>query len=228
MTLAFEHKRSRTLLVIGDSRIRISRYCESKGKRLFDFVTSLISLIVLFPFLFAVFTAVKVTSPGPAFYGHIRTGKNAQTFKCWKFRTMVVDAQERLDELLKDPKVAAEWADTQKLKYDPRVTSIGHVLRKLSIDEFPQLWNILIGEMSVVGPRPVTEKELSRYGADVGYYLSTTPGLTGPWQVGGRSNTTYEERVELDKSYSITANFWGDLVLIIRTVGVLFGDRNAR
>jgi len=228
MTLAFEHKRSRAILVIGDNQIVTSGYCRSKGKRLFDFAASLISLIVLFPFLFAVFTAVKLTSPGPAFYGHIRTGKNAQTFKCWKFRTMVVDAQERLDELLKDPTVAAEWAKTQKLKYDPRVTPIGHVLRKLSIDEFPQLWNILIGEMSIVGPRPVTEKELSRYGADVSYYLSITPGLTGPWQVGGRSNTTYEERVQLDKSYSITASFWMDLVLIIRTFGVLFGDRNAR
>lgn len=148
-------------------------------------------------------------------------------FKCWKFRTMVVDADEQLKKLLEQPELALEWAATQKLRNDPRITKIGAFLRKTSLDELPQLWNILIGDMSFVGPRPVTRTEIKRYGSQVSAYLSLRPGLTGPWPVGGQSTTSFTHRVKLDVEYSETASFATDLALILKTSTLVFGDRTA-
>lgn len=227
MTLALKHCDDGASLSGVNEAIKTSDYCNSSLKRWFDVVASLVALLLLSPFLLLIACLVKITSKGPVFYGHDRCGQGSKRFKCWKFRTMVVDAKEQLNKVLQDPEIAAEWKLTQKLKNDPRVTPIGLWLRKLSIDELPQIWNILIGDMSIVGPRPITESELSRYGDDVVYYLSASPGLTGPWQVGGRSTTTYAQRVAYDKDYVKEASFLGDIVLIFKTVGVLFGDRSA-
>jgi lipopolysaccharide/colanic/teichoic acid biosynthesis glycosyltransferase len=227
VTIAFKHAEDEPLNGVEVTEIAVCPYCNSKLKRIFDLLACVSALIILLPFLVVVATLVKLTSPGPVLYGHIRCRRGGKSFKCWKFRTMVMDAQACLDKILQDPIIEAEWKATQKLKRDPRITPIGGILRKLSLDELPQLWNVVVGEMSIVGPRPVTEAELSRYRGDVTYYLSVTPGLTGPWQVGGRSNTTYDERVAMDKDYVITASFWGDMSLILKTIMVLFGDRDA-
>ncbi|MEL7471651.1 MAG: sugar transferase, partial [Pseudomonadota bacterium] len=158
-------------------------------------------------------------------FGSPRIGLHGKSFKCWKFRSMVVDADERLDALLaSDPDAAREWAETQKLRNDPRITAIGRFLRKSSIDELPQLVNVIRGEMSLVGPRPVTRGELTRYDLNAIHYLLVRPGVTGPWQVSGRSNSTYEKRVQLDKTYALRRTFWSDALLLVKTVpAVLFG-----
>jgi UDP-galactose-lipid carrier transferase len=157
-------------------------------KRMFDLVGAALLLLLLSPLF--VFVAYKVSRDGgSAFFGHERVGKNGQKFKCYKFRSMVVNAQEVLKELLeRDPIARAEWEKDFKLKNDPRINPIGHFLRRTSLDELPQLWNVLKGEMSLVGPRPVVQAELQRYGDDVGYYLMAKPGMTGLWQVSGRND----------------------------------------
>jgi lipopolysaccharide/colanic/teichoic acid biosynthesis glycosyltransferase len=205
----------------------ISSYSNSTTKRAFDLVVSGVALVFLMPFLLLLYVIVRLEGGAPALFRHTRIGRNGKAFSCLKFRTMVVDADRRLEELLRDPVVAAEWRETQKLRNDPRITRIGVFLRRTSLDELPQLWNIFVGDMSLVGPRPVTRTELSRYGAIVGCYLAVRPGLTGPWQVGGRSNTTFSYRVELDRRYSINSSFFGDIGYLLRTVRVVFGDRSA-
>jgi exopolysaccharide production protein ExoY len=206
---------------------KLAPYVNSWVKRLFDCVAAGIGLVVLSPFLAFVFLLVKLEGGGDALFRHTRVGRNGHAFKCLKFRTMVQDADVRLAELLKDPVIAAEWRETQKLKKDPRITKIGGFLRKTSLDELPQLWNIFVGEMSLVGPRPVTTPELARYGNAVAAYLSVRPGLTGPWQIGGRSDTTFEKRVGMDHQYAISATFANDLVCILKTATVVLGDKTA-
>ncbi len=153
-----------------------------------------------------------------AFYGHARVGLDGRSFTCWKVRTMVPDAEARLDAMLEsDPARQAEWQRDQKLREDPRVTQLGRFLRKTSLDELPQLWNVLKGDMSLVGPRPVTQAELARYGRSAGHYCSVRPGLTGAWQVRRRSGTTYAERVALDRHYVQTHSLAGDLALLCLT-----------
>jgi exopolysaccharide production protein ExoY len=149
------------------------------------------------------FVLTVATSPGPALFRHRRVGFNGKYFDCLKFRTMVTDAPERLRQLLEsDPVAAAEWAANRKLRYDPRVTAIGAILRRSSLDELPQLFNVLKGDMSIVGPRPVTAEELVRYSGAVDAYLACRPGITGLWQVSGRSTTTYSKRVACDAFYA--------------------------
>lgn len=170
-------------------------------KRVFDIVGSLSIIVALMPIL--IFLAYKVSRDGgKAIYGHERIGYNGKKFKCLKFRSMVTNSQEVLSELLeRDPAAREEWNKDFKLKNDPRITKIGAFIRKTSLDELPQLWNVLVGEMSLVGPRPVVEAELERYAGDVDYYLMAKPGMTGLWQVSGRNDIDYDTRVYFDAWY---------------------------
>lgn len=190
-------------------------------KRLFDIVGSLAIIVLLSPAL--LFISLKVKKDGgPAIYGHERIGKGGRSFKCLKFRSMVINSKEVLAELLEnDPAAKAEWDATFKLKNDPRVTKIGAFLRRTSLDELPQLFNVLKGEMSLVGPRPIITAELERYNEEVDYYLLSKPGMTGLWQVSGRSDVDYETRVYLDAWYVKNWSMWNDIAILFKTIGVV-------
>ncbi|MDU6319239.1 sugar transferase [Bradyrhizobium sp.] len=197
-------------------------------KRIVDIVLALGGIILLAPLLVICYVAVVLSSPGPALFRHKRVGFNGRKFECLKFRTMVPDAAERLQALLaSDPAAAAEWAATRKLQNGPRVTAIGAILRKSSLDELPQLFNVLRGEMSIVGPRPVTEEELERYSTSVGAYLSCRPGITGLWQVSGRSTTSYEKRVACDAYYAHNWSMVLDAKIIVVTIPALLSTDGA-
>ena len=191
----------------------------SSSKRTIDILLAISAIILLAPLLIICFVAVVLTSPGPALFRHQRVGFNGKPFGCLKFRTMVTDAPERLRQLLdSDAAAAAEWAATCKLRYDPRTTVIGNLLRKSSLDELPQLFNVLKGEMSIVGPRPVTEEELVRYSSAVSEYKACRPGITGLWQVSGRSTTTYSRRVACDTFYAQNWSMTLDVKILVRTI----------
>ncbi|MBQ8679115.1 MAG: undecaprenyl-phosphate galactose phosphotransferase WbaP [Treponema sp.] len=197
-------------------------------KRFIDLFLLLISSPVVLPVVLIVSLIVKISSPGPVFYGHKRTGKNGKEFKCWKFRSMVIDADKQLEKILaENPEMRAEWEKDRKFTNDPRVTKIGKILRKTSIDEIPQFFNILTGEMSFIGPRPVTEPELKKYGNKAQIILSVQPGLSGMWQISGRSDTGYEERVTLDSYYIQNWSVWLDIWIIIKTVYVVLRGKGA-
>ena len=171
--------------------------------RAIDVVGAAAIVIFLFPVLMLVALLVFMTDPGPVLFAHRRYGKGGRTFFCLKFRTMSLNAEEQLEDLLaRDPVARAEWHRDHKLREDPRVTVIGNFLRRSSLDELPQLFNVLRGEMSLVGPRPIVETELYRYGRYVQHYFRVRPGITGLWQVSGRNNTTYRRRVAMDVIYS--------------------------
>ena len=188
-------------------------------KRFVDVFLAMSGIVLLAPLLIICFIATVISSPGPALFRHRRVGFNGKHFDCLKFRTMVTDAPERLRRLLEsDPLAASEWAATRKLRHDPRVTAIGAILRKSSLDELPQLFNVLKGEMSIVGPRPVTDEELERYGTSIGAYLACKPGITGLWQVSGRSSTTYDKRVACDTFYARNWSMALDAKIVIVTI----------
>ena len=190
-------------------------------KRSFDVIGSLAIITVLSPLLIYISQKVKKDG-GPAIYGHERIGKGGKPFKCLKFRSMVINSKEVLDDLLeKDMDAKREWDSTFKLKNDPRVTKIGSFLRRTSLDELPQLFNVLKGEMSLVGPRPIITAELARYNEEVDYYLLSKPGMTGLWQVSGRSDVDYETRVYLDAWYVKNWSMWNDIAILFKTVGVV-------
>jgi exopolysaccharide production protein ExoY len=196
------------------------------SKRIVDIVIALSAIVLLAPLLIICYIAMVCSSPGPALFRHKRVGFNGKHFGCLKFRTMVMDAPDRLRQLLdSDPMAAAEWAAHRKLRYDPRITAIGAILRKSSLDELPQLFNVLWGDMSIVGPRPVTEEELVRYSSSVGAYLACRPGITGLWQVSGRSSATYNRRVACDTFYARNWSMVLDAKILIVTIpSVLFFD----
>lgn len=197
-------------------------------KRFIDIFLCLIASPILIPVTAIIALVIKCTSPGPIFYGHKRVGRNHKEYKCWKFRSMCIDAEEKLKEILaNDPVRAEEWEKDRKFTDDPRVTKIGKILRKTSLDEIPQLWNVFIGQMSLVGPRPVTEPELSKYKQFSEYVLSVKPGLSGMWQISGRSNTGYEERINLDTYYIQNWSIWLDIWIIIKTFGVVLVGKGA-
>ncbi|MDR3430132.1 MULTISPECIES: undecaprenyl-phosphate galactose phosphotransferase WbaP [Silvimonas] len=198
-------------------------------KRIFDLTGAIFGLIVLSPILLYMMLQVKRQGgPGSVFFGHVRIGMNGKPFKCWKFRTMVHNSQEVLEHLLAtDPQARAEWDKDFKLKNDPRITRIGHFLRRTSLDEIPQLWNVIKGQMSLVGPRPIIDEELARYGDKVDFYLEARPGLTGLWQVSGRNDTTYDERVALDAWYVKNWNLWYDIAIICKTIRSVTGGHGA-
>ncbi|HCQ6552326.1 TPA: undecaprenyl-phosphate galactose phosphotransferase WbaP, partial [Klebsiella pneumoniae] len=190
-------------------------------KRLFDIIASIAIIILLSPVLLYISRQVKKDG-GPAIYGHERIGKDGKPFKCLKFRSMVTNSKDVLNELLQnDPEAKREWDTTFKLKNDPRITKIGAVLRRTSLDELPQLFNVLKGEMSLVGPRPIITAELERYNEEVDYYLLSKPGMTGLWQVSGRSDVDYETRVYLDAWYVKNWSMWNDIAILFKTVGVV-------
>lgn len=198
-------------------------------KRTFDIIFSLLALILGLPLFFLIGIAVKLSSPGPIFYRHERIGRGGKPFSCYKFRTMYKDADQRLHELLtQQPHLQREWDDTHKLKNDPRVTPLGIFLRKSSLDEIPQFWNILKGDLSVVGPRPVVKHEIdAHFGPKALIILSIRPGLTGIWQVSGRSDTAYSRRIQLDEMYVDTQSFLLDLKLIVKTIPAMLSSRGA-
>ena len=191
----------------------------SPEKRIFDITLSALSLLFLMLLLLLIVVALLVTQGRPIVYRHVRLGKNGRHFHCLKFRSMVSDADEVLHRYLAErPEAAAEWARNQKLSKDPRITPFGSFLRKSSFDEFPQLINVLLGEMSLVGPRPIVPDELARYGEAAGSLMSVPPGVTGLWQVNGRSNVSYKRRIELDLIYIRNWSLSGDMKIIARTV----------
>lgn len=197
-------------------------------KRFLDISILLIFSPIYLPVMLILALLIKITSPGPIFFGHKRIGKNGKIIRTWKFRSMVSNAQEILPEILaSNPELQAEWDRTQKLEHDPRVTKIGKFLRKTSLDELPQLWNIFVGEMSLVGPRPVTEEELQKYGLYAEYVNSATPGLSGMWQISGRSDTGYDERIKLDMYYIQNWSIWLDLWILIKTIWVVLIGKGA-
>lgn len=191
------------------------------GKRTFDIAASLFLIVVFAPLIASIALCLLVSGGTPVF-SHTRIGQGRRKFKCYKFRTMHKNSSRALRFMLRTDVIAAEeWSEAQKLTFDPRITSIGQFLRMSSLDELPQLFNVLVGDMTMVGPRPVTEKELARYGRDLPIYLSVRPGLTGLWQVHGRGTTTFEERVAMDCAYVQQLSFATDLKLMFQTVGAV-------
>lgn len=195
-------------------------------KRLMDIIGSVIALLIFSPLFIIISFLIKLDG-GNAFYGDMRVSKDGKLFKCWKFRSMYSDAEKRLKELLdKDHKANAEYDRYCKLKNDPRITKIGKFLRKTSLDELPQLFNVLKGDMSMVGPRPLFEHEIKKYGENYGYYKSVRPGITGLWQVSGRSDTSFKQRAHFDAWYVRNWSVWHDIVIIIKTFHVVLFSRS--
>ncbi|NJO53418.1 MAG: sugar transferase [Bacteroidales bacterium] len=191
-------------------------------KRLLDVTIAFSTLILLFPLFLLTALLIKLIDGGPVIFAHSRIGYNARPFLCLKFRTMVRNSEETLRwHLAQSNEAAHEWATTRKLKRDPRVTALGSLLRSVSFDEFPQLINVLRGEMSIVGPRPIVAKEVEMYGNDAAHYFRARPGLTGPWQISGRSDVSYQTRVMLDRNYVENWSLWRDLLIIFRTFHVV-------
>jgi Undecaprenyl-phosphate galactose phosphotransferase WbaP len=195
-------------------------------KRCMDFTVASILSLLFVPMFLIICAAIKLTSKGPVFYGHLRYGRNGKAFHALKFRTMVANADRTLEQYLRqNPEQLLEWQVYHKLKKDPRITAVGRWLRRYSLDELPQLLNILVGQMSLVGPRPIVESEIKRYATTYDLYTRVPPGLTGLWQVSGRNNTTYEERVAFDDYYVRNWSVWMDMYILARTFrAVLHAD----
>jgi len=207
----------------------LSRW-EFRIKRVFDVIFSLFAIFITLPLMIPIALLIKLTDRGPIFYKQRRVGYKGKEFYIYKFRSMYPDADKRLKEILeKDPKAREEWETTFKLKNDPRVTPIGRFLRKTSLDELPQFFNVLKGDMSVVGPRPVVKEELEKFYKDKAkYYLSVKPGVTGYWQVEGRSNIEdYKKRVEMDVWYVKNRSIWLDIKIILKTIWVMLTGKGA-
>jgi exopolysaccharide production protein ExoY len=208
--------------------LEAARPIGSSVKRLTDIALAGFGIVLLSPLLLLCFAACLLSSPGPALFGHRRVGFQGKYFRCLKFRTMVINSDECLEDYLaQNPAAKAEWESTRKLRFDPRVTAIGSLLRKTSLDEIPQLFNVLQGDMSIVGPRPVTEDELARYSTSVRNYLVCRPGITGLWQVSGRSGTTYRKRVAFDSYYARHWSIFLDVKIIVATIPALLDSDNA-
>jgi len=200
----------------------------STAKRLLDLMIAIPVLFFLSPFMLLVGLFIRLQDGGPVFFVQDRRGFGGASFACMKFRTMRTDAEDVLGNMLAtDPDMAAEWRAAQKLRKDPRITKMGQFLRKTSIDELPQLLNIIRGEMSVVGPRPIVDDEVRRYGDKIESYDSIRPGVTGLWQINGRNDTTYEERIEMDVEYAENVSVMGDIVILFRSIPAILLRRGA-
>lgn len=197
-------------------------------KRAIDLFGAGLGGLAISPLLVAIAVMIKIESKGNVLYGHRRLGPGNQHFYCLKFRTMHADADSVLEEYLaKDPALREEWERNHKLRDDPRVTKVGRILRKTSLDELPQLWNVLVGEMSLIGPRPIVDDEIPRYKDGYELYRRIRPGMSGFWQVSGRSDTDYDERVGMDTYYVRNWSVWLDVVILIRTVSIVLKGRGA-
>jgi len=195
-------------------------------KRALDLALVVVPGMLFLPVIAIIALAIKMSSPGPVFYGQTRRGRGGGPFVAWKFRSMYANASEVLEQCLaSDPSLREEWRQCQKLRHDPRITPLGRLLRRTSLDELPQLWNIVLGQMSFVGPRPIVSEEISRYGDGFALYAKVAPGLSGMWQVSGRNNLSYDQRVTLDLYYVRNWSVWLDLHILARTIRVvLLGD----
>ncbi len=220
---------------LGESRVMFLRVRNNLAhwynrllKRMFDLSLSLLGMIVVIPVGCIISILVYLDSPGPIIFAHRRVGKNGREFPCYKFRSMVPNAQEVLTEYLAShPEAQEEWERDFKLKDDPRITRIGAILRKTSLDELPQLINVIKGEMSLVGPRPIVKAEIEKYGEYFQDFCLVPPGITGMWQVNGRSDTTYEERVQMDSWYVRNWSVWIDMVYLLKTFSVVLKRKGA-
>jgi len=207
---------------------RLNMYWNLWIKRIMDISIVLVTSLIFSPLILCIAILVKISSPGQVLYKQERIGRNGKLFKAYKFRSMVIDADKKLKELLAtNSKAKEEWEKNQKLKNDPRITGIGKFLRKTSLDEIPQFINILRGEMSLIGPRPIVEEEIKKYGEDFKRIFSVKPGLTGLWQVSGRSDTDYTDRVSFDTYYLQSWSVWLDIWIIWKTFGVIVKGRGA-
>ena len=209
-------------------RNNLARRRNRLAKRIFDLVATVIGGLLILPVLLILAVLVGIDNKGRVIFAHRRVGRKGKLFPCYKFQSMVPDAQERLEEYLaKNPEARKEWEESFKLTNDPRVTKLGAFLRKTSLDELPQIWNVLMGDMSLVGPRPIVTKEIERYGDYIREYYMVPPGITGMWQVNGRSDTTYEERVAMDTWYVRNWSVWIDLVYLFKTIKTVFTGKGA-
>lgn len=211
-----------------DPPSRLSRRGAQRMKRIADVIVALGLGILALPLMALIAAAIVIESGRPVFFTQKRVGKGGRRFRLWKFRSMISSGHEVLSEHLRaHPRVALEWRLTRKLRSDPRVTRVGRLLRRTSLDELPQLWNVLRGDMSMVGPRPVVPDELRRYGRAASLYLRVKPGLTGLWQVSGRNDTTYTRRIELDGQYIRRWSAGMDILILLRTVRVVLLGKGA-
>ena len=193
-----------------------------QAKRLLDVAIAGTALIVLSPLIAIVALLIRTTMGRPVFFSQRRLGYGGRSFQCVKFRTMVTDAETALQlHLVNNPQAALEWQERQKLQHDPRITALGHLLRRSSVDELPQLLCVLKGDMSCVGPRPILDVEIPHYGAYWREYIKVRPGLTGLWQISGRSRLSYDRRVRLDRFYVRTWSLWRDFAILVRTIPAL-------
>lgn len=197
-------------------------------KRCADASIALLGIVILAPLMLVIGILIWRGDGASALFRQIRVGRGGRHFACWKFRSMVIDAETTLAQhLASRPEAAREWAETQKLTDDPRVTRLGDFLRKSSLDELPQLFNVLVGDMSLVGPRPIVPAECGRYGDDLKFYLAARPGITGLWQVSGRSDCSYPERVALDVHYTRNWRLWTDVLIFFRTIPAVLMRRGS-
>lgn len=205
-----------------------ARHLSLAAKRGFDIIAASFLLLILLP-LFLIIALFVSMDGGPVFFGHKRVGRGGKTFACLKFRTMITDAEEMLEDYLAlHPEAAEEWRLSRKLEFDPRVTSVGRVLRATSLDELPQLFNVIKGEMSLVGPRPITETELDRYGSLGSFYKAVRPGITGLWQVNGRNELSFDQRMFMDVEYVKSWSLFVDGRILLKTPGVVLSRGGAR
>ena len=209
-------------------RNNLARRRNRLAKRVFDLIATIGGGLLILPILLVLAILVGIDNKGRIIFAHRRVGQNGRLFPCYKFQSMVPDAQDRLEEYLaQNPEARKEWEESFKLTNDPRVTKLGAFLRKTSLDELPQLWNVLMGDMSLVGPRPIVMQEIDRYGDYIREYYMVPPGITGMWQVNGRSDTTYEERVAMDTWYVRNWSVWIDLVYLFKTIKTVFTGKGA-
>lgn len=214
--------------LVENQNVSVHASVSSILKRGMDIVLALVGLVFASPIMLLIAILIKSSDRGAIVFAQSRIGLKGETFKCYKFRTMVMDASEQLRHLLEtDPEARREWESTQKLKNDPRITPLGNFLRKSSLDELPQLLNILRGEMSIVGPRPIVKSEIEKYGPFYPAYAAVRPGLTGLWQVNGRSNTEYDQRVQLDRAYTENWSMRSDIAIVAKTIPALLFSRGA-
>ena len=215
-------------LLLFTPRDNLNRASYRAIKRLFDLTLSLIITVTISPIMLAIYLLLKLNGIKNPIYRHERIGLNGEKIQVLKFRTMYQNGDEILNEYLKNNEIARQqWYDQRKLSNDPRITPIGNYLRKTSLDELPQLFNVIWGDMSLVGPRPIVKEEMSQYAEGMHYYYQVRPGITGIWQISGRSLTTYQERIQLDKWYIKNWSIWYDIAILIRTIGVVIFKEGA-
>ncbi|MBQ6758467.1 MAG: undecaprenyl-phosphate galactose phosphotransferase WbaP [Selenomonadaceae bacterium] len=223
LSLLFSEK-----ILLLNLRNNLSRPYNRVIKRIFDLTLTIVGGLMISPILLAIALAVAIDNRGHVIFAHKRVGAAGKKFPCYKFQTMIPDAEAKLKEYLaENPEARREWEETFKLTHDPRVTKLGNFLRRTSLDELPQLWNVIRGEMSLVGPRPIVQAEVVRYGKNIREYYMVLPGITGMWQVSGRSDTTYPERVAMDTWYVRNWSVWIDLMYLFKTVKAVFKGKGA-